>query len=410
MNRNMENSYAGRWIRSVASSLRKIALLCLVVAVASSIYALTRKQMWTAYAVATVPGGQQAPLGLGDLGGLAGGLLGDNLPGIGSIVGMGGSELLDMNLVLQVLTSRSVFERIIFKYDMLDDMKVPGMDMALDKFNEYASVTLSQEGFFIVSMQADSREKSAAIVNDIIEFANLELSTIITSRARRSRLAAEELIRAAEESLTIAQGNMERFREETGLLFPEEQGISSVQLLSALETDIILAESELAGIGGSMSPSSPAYREISRRVEYLRESMRDRISGDSMSFFPGMDSMPAMLREYENLAIDLETRRAIYLMLRQELESLKLEEAKDSPSIEVLVPAVPAALRSHPKRASIVIRYTGLALLAALLWIAVLTYGRQLLEDRSTGPYWKDVLRTAGRQLFIIREKRGKDS
>ncbi len=385
-------------------------MLCLVVAVASSIYALTRKQIWTAHAVATVPGGQQAPLGLGDLGGLAGGLLGDNLPGIGSVMGMGGSELLDMNLVLQVLTSRSVFERIIFKYGMLDDMKVPSMDMALEKFNEYASVTLSQEGFFIVSMKADSREKSAAIVNDMIEFANQELSTIITSRARRSRLAAEELLRAAEESLTIAQSNMEQFREETGLLFPEEQGISSVQLLATLETDIILAESELAGIGGSMSPSSPAYREISRRVEYLRGSMEDRISGDSMGFSPGMDSMPAMLREYENLAIDLETRRAIYLMLRQELESLKLDEAKDSPSIEVLVPAVPSALRSHPKRAKIVVGYTALALLAALLWIAVFTYGRQLLEDRSTGPYWKDVLRTAGRQLFIIRGNRGKDN
>ena len=87
----------------------------------------------------------------------------------------------------------------------------------------------------MVSMEADSREKSAAIVNDIIEFANQELATIITSRARRSRIAAQEMVRAAEESLAISQRNMEAFRSETGLLFPEEQGISMVQLMASIE-------------------------------------------------------------------------------------------------------------------------------------------------------------------------------
>jgi capsule polysaccharide export protein KpsE/RkpR len=308
--------------------------------------------------VASVPGGQQTA-GLGGLGGIASDLLGQNLSGITSMMGVGGSQVLDMNLVFQVLTSRSVFERIIFKYDMLAELKVPSMDKALDKFSEYANVTLTEDGFFVISMQADSREKAAAIVNDIIDFANQELSTIVTSRARRSRLAAETQLKAAEDSLDVAQGRMEQFREESGLLFPEEQGISSVQLLASMETDLIKAESQLAGISGTMSSTSPAYIEIARQVEYLRNSLGERASqGDTLSYLPGMDSMPAMLRDYENLTIDLETRRAIYLMLRQELESLKLEEAKESPTIEVLVPPVPSALRAYPKRGKIVIKYT----------------------------------------------------
>ena len=285
-------------------------------------------------------------------------------------------------------------------------MKVPTMDDAIGEFRKRFSVLLTTEGFFIGSMEADSRETAAAMVNDIIEFSDQQLSTIITSRARRSRLAAEEFLYAAEESLLIAQNRIEQFRTETGLLFPEHQGIQSMDLLGTLETELLLAEAELAGVSGTMSSSGTAYSEIARRVAFLRSSMMDRAAGDSLSYFPGMDSMPSMLKEYENITIDLETRRAIYLMLRQELESLKLQEAKDSPTIEILVPAVPSALRSYPKRGIMIIKYTAIAFFLSLLWLAVITYAKQLLDDETTGPFWRNVIRTAGNQLFLVRKRK----
>ena len=406
MKKSIENSFAGNWIRSVVSNIRRIAVLCFVVALISSVWALTRKQLWTASAVAVVPGGQQSAAGLAGIGGLAGDLLSDQLAGTGSIMSMGSGAALDMNLVYQVLTSRTVFERVIFKHNLLPDFKAPTMDDALLKFGKSASVFLTPEGFFVVSMETDSRDNAAALVNDLIEFANQELSTIVTSRARRSRLVAEELLVASEESLLIAQNKIEQFREETGLLFPERQGIQSMELLGSLETQLLFAEAELAGVSGTMSSSSAAYSEIARRVESLRSSMMDRAAGDSLSYLPGLDSMPSMLKEYENLSINLETRRAIYLMLRQELESLKLEEAKDSPTIEVLVPAVPTALRSYPQRGKMVIRYTIIAFFLSLFWMAVITYAKQLLDDESTGPFWRNIVKTAGSELFLVRKRK----
>jgi len=403
----IENTFAGRWIRTLVSSIRKIAVLCFVVAAAASIWALTRPQVWSAYAIAAVPGSQGTSMGLGNLGGLAGSILGDNMPGISSMMGASGSTL-DMNLVYQVLVSRVVFERVIFENDLLSEKSYPTMDDAINEFGKDASVVITDDGFLAISMEADSREKAAAIVNDIIHFANQELSSIVTSRARRSRLAAEELLAAAEDSLRLAQENMERFRNDTGLLFPEEQGVISMNLISSLETDMILAEAELAGLGGSMSASSPAYREVAERVAYLRTAMNSKVRGDSLGYAPGMGDMPSMLRQYENLSIDLETRRALYLMLRQELESLKLEEAKDSPTIEVLVPAVPSALRSSPKRGKIVIKYTFIALLLAVLWTAAATYARGILNDPGTGPFWRNVIDTVKEQLFLKRSRRKK--
>ncbi len=405
MENNIENSFAGRWLHSIVINLRRIMVFCFVIALATSVWMLTRKQLWTVSALTVVPGGQQSMAGLSGIGGLAGSLLSGKMGGPGSILGMGQANVPDMNLVYQVLISRTVSERVIFKYHLLAEYKVPTMDDALLKFRKSSSVLLTAEGFFIVSVEADNREKAAAMVNDIVEFANEELSTIITSRARRSRIAAEEYFAEASESLAVAQDRMEQFREETGLLFPEEQGVQTMNLLSSLETELLLAEADLAGVSGTMSSSSPVYSEIARRVASLRSSTMDRAAGDSVSYFPGLDSMPAMLKEYENIAIDVETRRAVYLLIRQELESLKLEEAKDSPSIEVLSPAVPSALRSYPKRGITVIKYSAIAFLLSLLWMAVITYARQLLDDENSGPFWRNVIRISRSQLFLQKKK-----
>ncbi|MCK4504796.1 MAG: hypothetical protein KAW14_04210 [Candidatus Aegiribacteria sp.] len=400
---NMENTFAGNWIRSITCNLRRIIILCFIVAVASSVWALTREKRWSASAIAMVPGGEANSFSqIAGLGAIAGGL-----DGLGSVLSAGSPGGMDINLVQQILSSRIVLERVMLKYDFFEYFKSPNMDLALERMRKWISVGLTPEGLIVVSAEGRSREEAAAMVNDIIAFANDELSVIITSRARRSRILAEESVETAEESLLVAQNRMERFREETGLIFPEEQGSKTVGLIGALETELLLAEAELSGVSGTMSYSSSAYSEIARKVAFLRNTLNTRMtSGDSLSLFPGLDSIPSMLKEYENISINLETRRLIYLMLRQELESLRLEEVKESPTLEVLVPAVPMALRSYPKRSMLVITNTFIALILSLLWLTVVTYAKQLLESESTGSFWRGVLKTAGKQLFLIRDKK----
>jgi capsule polysaccharide export protein KpsE/RkpR len=180
-------------------------------------------------------------------------------------------------------------------------------------------------------------------------------------------------------------------------------------VLGSLEAELLLAEAEFSGISGSMSPRSSAYGEVARKVEYLRNRMRIRLtSGDSLSLFPGLDSIPSMLKEYENLSIDLEIRQLIYFMLMQEVETLRLEEAKDSPTVEILAPAVAQALRSYPKRAVAVVTNTFVAFLICLMWLAVVTYTRQLLKDESTGPFWTNIIHITRSQLFLLSKKRKK--
>lgn len=397
-NTAISDKFISKVIKQVALNIKKIAILCFMIAVFSSVWALTRTPRWSAWAAAIVPGSTASSLsaaagayGLGDAMGVAQTLGSDILSTPASI---------DITLVTQILGSRGIQERIILKYGLIGRYKAISMERAMKKFGERFSVSLSPEGVLFITAEGQSRTEAAAIVNDIILFANEELSTLVTSRSRRSRIHAEYALAVAGDSLEVARDAMLEFRIRTGLIFPEQQAASMLEVMADIESNLVTAGATLEGLSGNLSYRSAMYAQASAQYNYLENALRVRGSdGDSLSIFPSMDSMPLFMREYEELFVNIETRNAVFLMLRQELETLRIEEARESPTIEIIVPATPEFLRAYPKRAVMVLTHTFIALVLCLVWIVFLTWFRGVLDSPESGPFIKGVMADAKNQF-----------
>ncbi|MCK4672074.1 MAG: hypothetical protein KAT47_05965, partial [Candidatus Aegiribacteria sp.] len=124
----MGNTFAGNWLSSIANNLRKIMVLCIIVALASAVWALTRDKRWSASAITMVPGESGSLSQMGGFGAIAGDLLPGGLGGLGSALSGGTPGGMDINLVQQILSSRIVTERIMLKYDFFEYFKSPNMD------------------------------------------------------------------------------------------------------------------------------------------------------------------------------------------------------------------------------------------------------------------------------------------
>ena len=390
----LSEKFTGNVIRQVALNARRIVVLCFIVAVLSSAWALTRAPRWSAWAAAIVPGSTSSSLsasasalGLGDaIGGLAG------LGGLGAGM-LGAPAGIDITLATQILGSRRVQERVILKYDLINRYKAISMERASKKFGERFSVSVSTEGVIFITGEGSSRTEAAAMVNDIVLFANEELSSLTTSRSRRSRIHTEYALTLAHDSLLAARNAMEEFRTRTGLIFPEQQASSMMDVMAAIESEMVSAGALLSGLSGNLSSRSAIYAQASAQYRYLENALQVRSTiGDSLSIFPVMDSMPVYLREYESLVADIETRTAVYLLLRQELANLRIEEAKESPTIEIIVPPTPEFLRAYPKRAVLVITYVFIAFILSIVWIVFITWLRSVLDSPESGPFVRGIL------------------
>ena len=197
---------------------------------------------------------------------------------------------------------------------------------------------------------------------------------------------------------------MEEFRARTGLVFPEEQASSMMEAMAGIESEMVTAGALLEGISGSLSPRSAMYSQASAQYQYLENALRVRATtGDSLSVFPVMDSIPGYLSEYEALLLEVETRSAVYVLLRSELETLRIEEAKESPTIEVIVPPTPEFLRSYPKRTVMVVMYSGIAFVLCIIWTAFLTWFDSVMASEETGPFLRGVFKDVKDQLRLRR-------
>jgi capsule polysaccharide export protein KpsE/RkpR len=378
-------------IRAIAVNIRKIITVCLIAAVATSVYTLIVKKQWASWALLMVPGEQTSGFGLGslvgmDLSGFGGGMLDDLLPTQG-----GGA---DITIVQQVLMSRPVLEQIILKYDLVSRLKAPNMERTLERFTKRVSVTLTPENLLLVSVKADSRTESAAMVQDLIDLSNRQLSMMVTSRARRARIETERSLSVAYDSLAGANARLEAFRAQTGFLVPEQAGVM-VSVLSDMQQELILAGSELSSISSGLSARSSSWARASARYEYLHEAVSGQITGEGTGLmaFPPLDSLPSMIRRFEELYLEVETRRMVYLLLRQELENLRIEESRESPTIEVLIPPTPAHERVFPRRTTTVLMISVLAFVLAVGWIITIEWFRSVMRGGS-GAFWRETWHT----------------
>ena len=393
------------FLLGTARASRKIAMVCLIVALATAVYSLLVEEKYTSYALIMVPSARTESMSA-----LAGGLAGAAAMGnLGvDLTGLLGStpSSPDLDLAYQIMTSRYVFEELIERNNLMPLLKVQDMDHAVERMVGRTNIQITPEGFFTLALSGWTAEGTARLARQLIDVSNSRLDVLITSMTRRARIEAESSLAFAEDSLHSAMVELEAFRDSTGVILPEAQATQAVTVLAEVEKLLIEAESELAGVTVSLAPGSPSALSLSRRIAYLEHSLGIRLEeGDSLSALPGLGETPQLLRRYEELVMEVETRRAIYILLRQEYEQLILDEARESPMLEILVHPVPAIRRSYPKRKNMVIKNILTTLLVSLGWMLVLTYFRRLSRDPGKSGLIREIWGELRRQLIPFGRK-----
>ena len=88
--------------------------------------------------------------------------------------------------------------------------------------------------------------------------------------------------------------------------------------------------------------------------------------------------VPALALEYGRLTRDLKVHETLYALLISQYEQAKLAEARDTPTVQVLDPAIPAERKSRPKIALNVVIAGILSLLIGIFW----AFLREALDRR----------------------------
>lgn len=305
----------------------------------------------------------------------------------------------------EVLESRTVGLGVVDELNLVEQYRIEEADpdkariLALNTVRGQTRVAQKRSGLVAVQVQVPTRwvpifhrgesaraaRLSADIGNAMVRQLNEVLRERRASSARNSRRYLEAELEKNRVQMEIASDSLVAFQKRHATLSIEEQAKVTVQMLGTIQGQIVAKEIELDVVGQTQTPSSYEYQRVRTELEALRDRYDELLRGkpargvepgreSEVSNLEPISSLPDIAMELLRRTREAELQHTVYTLLTTQYYQARLEEARDTPTVEVLDEAIPPLGKVSPQRKIIV--------LLAFLGGAILASGWQLLISR----------------------------
>jgi capsular exopolysaccharide synthesis family protein len=284
--------------------------------------------------------------------------------------------------LLAILQSRTLAVEVIQALDLLPRLfarqwnadthqwkteKPPTLQDAVGTLSGIVSLTADRKGIVKIGVSSTDPALAASIANRYIEALQKAINTNVFSLARKNREFTAEQLEKTQEALHIAEESLKQFEQTHMIVSLETQTAAAVRAIADVERQIRERE---VHVGVQQRLMTSANREVYLLQEELRE-LRAQLaqlqsggvalqqtrelkkSGQQPSL--SLEAVPEVKMEYARLQREAVILGKVFTFLTQQLEQVKLEEARNETSFQVLDYAVPPERKSKPARRNMVL-------------------------------------------------------
>lgn len=284
-----------------------------------------------------------------------------------------------------ILKSRAVVEPVIKEENLVKVYKVNKMTDALREFHSHLYVKVEAEGIISIEFEDKDGKRAARVANLLVEELDRVNQETGTSKAKNARIFIEERLNQTLGNLKAAEDSLQSFQEKNRAIVLDEQMKASVQAAAELKAQLISTQIEMNVLSKNMSPNHPQIQQMRSRIKEIRRQLEILESGpqDSLSrevLGVPFSQAPALSLELVRLTRELEIQEALFELLTQQYEQYKIEETKDTPTVQVLDKASPPENKSRPKRVRLVL----IAGIVSLVLSVFFSFGLEYIERTKT--------------------------
>jgi len=289
-------------------------------------------------------------------------------------------------IYIDILLSRKVGEKIVEEFELKKVYKAELVTDAIEALHSHTFFSLLENGLLKIDFEDRSPERAAAVANRYVSLLDEFNRELNVTRAAKTREFAGRQMEIHERELREAEEDLKNFQEEHEALQLDQQMTSAIDIVAELTARAVAMEVDLDILRQYASTNSEEYvrkkREYDEVLAQLQKFKADSARSDNdfvRSFFPSFDSLPELGLELARLMRRVKTEEAVYRLLVEEYEKSRIEEARDTPTVQVLDKASPPETRSRPKRKMLIL-FGGIAGLGWSTLYAVFLTGWR--EDR----------------------------
>src|SRR5437867_2622912 len=259
------------------------------------------------------------------------------------------------DIYTSMLKSRIMADAVIKQFDLMKLYNDKTMQDARKDLESDTTIKVSKEKVIKVTVEAKSPQLASDIANFYV--ANLDRlnRTLNVTKSGQNRAFIEKRLVDTKTNLVKAEEALKEFQTKNKAVHLEAQGRAAIEAAATIQAEISATEVQLQVMEGYLTPDNPEVVRVRSSLGELKKQLvlletgkegKGQLPGDRMH--PAFITVPSLVLEYARLLRGVKVQEALYTMLTTQYEQAKIAEARDTPSVQVLDPAIPAERKSKP--------------------------------------------------------------
>ncbi len=289
---------------------------------------------------------------------------------------------------LAIIESRRLREPLIERFGLMKVYRAKKLEDCLKIFNKRVTAMIENTGIIRISVQDRDKTRAAEIANAVVDELDKINVEVRIYKARRARQFLETQLAEVRVRLGAAEDSLARFQRENLAVSIDEQAKVAVEAVAKLQAQVIELRIKRGILESYASESNPELTNITHELDQVEGQLRDLEVGTEEQF--SISRLPEVAIRLAQHLRELKVAEALLTLLTQDYEEARLEEAKETPVVQVLDRAVPPERRSWPRRSLIVVSSMVIALLLSVA-VVIASDRYRALATESEQRRWSTV-------------------
>jgi uncharacterized protein involved in exopolysaccharide biosynthesis len=321
-----------------------------------------------------------------------------------------------------LLGSRTVQENLVQRFDLMKVYGVKTMQAARKTLEDRADIKEDRKSFVItIKVKDTDKQRARDLAQGYVEEANKLLAHVTTSSAAQQRMFLQQRLVQVKNDLEVAEKNFSQYASKNATLDVPEQTRAMVESGAVLEAQVIAAQSELEGLQQIYTSNNVRVRSAQARLAELQKKVQEMggsangapppAGANSEQLYPAIRQLPVLGVEWADLYRQVKIGETVFELLTTQYELAHMEEARETPVLNIVDPANVPEKKSFPPRLLLLLGFTLLAVSLGALWILAKERWRSISYDdpgkllaqnvfQSVGERWSRVISHLPRSRF----------
>jgi tyrosine-protein kinase Etk/Wzc len=314
------------------------------------------------------------------------------------------------DLFAAMLKSRTVMKGVI---DDCNLRRIYGDKDVYEKLEECTEIIVKPEGIIELSTTDRSPKRARSMAIAYVKHLDQFNKSVIMSTGKKNRIFLEERLDKVEKELREAEEALKSFQESHKTISIEHEITPILEAVSSIKAQIISKKVMLDATRRYATEQNPEVIRLKSEIQALEKRLHDlEYKGDASHFGIGFSipfkEIPQTSIELARFAREVMVQEQVFTLLTQEYEKAKIQEVKDTPTVEILDEANLPERKSFPRRTQIVVISFVCSLFLGLLLAFFFEYLEKMKDDKEEYKEWKDIVETIKSDFKKIRKKKSR--